>query len=293
MSKIRIITDTASDIPLEEAKKLGIDVLSFMLNIEGESYRELVDMDIDTFYKRLKESSELPTTSQITAFAFEELFEKYLNEGYTDIIYVSINAKGSATNQNACMAREQLYADKPEVREKMHIHVVDSRNYTAVYGYPVKKAAEKAAAGAPASEILDYLQNWFDRAAVYFLPMTLKYVKKSGRVSAAAAFAGELMGLKPLIRIAQGETYVVEKIRGEKNIIPKMTAKILQVMKPGSPYILLHGEDPGLADLLRSDLTAKLGYPPVDEVKIGAAIAINAGSELVAAAFLEAEDMEK
>lgn len=287
MSKIRIVTDTASDIPLDTANKLGIDVLSFMLNIEGESYRELVDMDIDTFYERLEKSSELPTTSQITSFTFEELFRQYLAEGYTDIIYVSINAKGSATNQNAQMAREMFYEENPKAKEKMHIYVVDSRNYTAVYGYPVKKAAEKAAAGEAAGEIVRYLESWFENAAVYFLPMTLKYVKKSGRVSAAAAFAGELMGLKPLIRIAQGETYVIEKIRGEKNIVPKMAEKIMHSMKAGSPYIIVHGCETKYAYAVGEELHKRLGYPPVDEVKIGAAIAINAGPDVAAIAFLE------
>jgi DegV family protein with EDD domain len=106
MEKIKIVTDTASDITLEQAQELDIELLSFMLSADGNSYRELVDLSIDEFYALLEKSDELPTTSQITAFAFEEMFEKYYGQGYTDVIYVSINAKGSATYQNACMAKK-------------------------------------------------------------------------------------------------------------------------------------------------------------------------------------------
>lgn len=287
MSKIKIVTDTASDITLEQAEGLGIDIINFMLTIDGESYRELYDMDISTFYQRLEAAKDLPATSQITAFTFEEKYEEYLEQGYTDIIYVSINATGSATNQNAAMAKNQFYENHPDAAEKMQIHIVDSQNYTAVYGYPVRKAAEKCNAGASVSEILEYLENWFDQAAVYFIPMTLKYVKKSGRVSAAAAFAGELLGLKPLICIAHGENTVIEKIRGEKNVVPKMVAKITSVIKPGAPYIMLHGKDMKYCDMIAESLTKELGYPPVDKVQIGSAIAINAGPDLAAVITLE------
>jgi DegV family protein with EDD domain len=287
MEKIKIVTDTASDITLEQAQELDIELLSFMLSADGNSYRELVDLSIDEFYALLEKSDELPTTSQITAFAFEEMFEKYYGQGYTDVIYVSINAKGSATYQNACMAKNNFYESHPEAADKMRIHIIDSRSYTAMYGYPVREAAKKAATGTSADELVAYLEYWAENVGVYFLPMTLKYVKKSGRVSAAAAFAGDLLGLRPLIRIADGETSIAEKVRGEKNIVPKMVERILSVIQPEAPYIILHGCNTALADSIAEVLTERLGYPPVDKVKIGAAIAINAGPDLAAVVTLE------
>ena len=89
----------------------------------------------------------MPSTSQITAFTFQEVFQKFYEQGYTDLIYVSINAGGSATNQNAKQARDMLYEEIPESKS-MNIHIIDGENYTMCYGYPVLKAAEMAESGA-------------------------------------------------------------------------------------------------------------------------------------------------
>lgn len=290
MSKIKILTDTASDIPLLQAENAGIDMLSFMLTVDGDSYQEQRDLSKEEFYEILEHSAELPSTSQITAFTFVETFRRYLDEGYTDVIYVSINANGSATYQNACNARDTLYEDYPGAIEKMRIHILDSGNYTMTYGYPVLQAKQMADEGKSADEILDYLHNWLENVGVYFLPMTLKFVKKSGRLTAAAAFAGELLGLRPLIRISHGVISVSEKVRGEKNIVSKMTDKICSVIQKDSPYIVIQGSSAEYADLVEAALTERLGYPPVDRTKIGSAVAINAGYDLTAVAMLEKQD---
>lgn len=290
MSKIKILTDTASDIPLLQAENAGIDMLSFMLTVDGDSYQEQRDLSKEEFYEILEHSAELPSTSQITAFTFVETFRRYLDEGYTDVIYVSINANGSATYQNACNARNTLYEDYPGAKEKMRIHILDSGNYTMTYGYPVLQAKQMADEGKSADEILDYLHHWLENVGVYFLPMTLKFVKKSGRLTAAAAFAGELLGLRPLIRISHGVISVSEKVRGEKNIVSKMTDKICSVIQKDSPYIVIQGSSAEYADLVEAALTERLGYPPVDRTKIGSAVAINAGYDLTAVAMLEKQD---
>lgn len=287
MEKIKIITDSASDIPLSVASELGIDIMSVMLTVNGQSYRELVDLSTDEFYELLEKSDELPTSSQITAFSYGEKFKQYLDEGYTDVICVCINSKGSATYRNACMAKDELYESYPMAVEQMRIHVVDSLSYSALYGYPVKQAALQAANGTPAAEIVAYLEDWFSKVSVYFVPMTLKYVKKSGRVSAAAAFAGDLLGLRPIIRICDGETSIMEKIRGDKKIVPHLADWAQKAMLPETPYIILYGNSREFPDALGEELTKRLGYPPVEYDKIGAAISINAGPDVAAVIILE------
>jgi len=290
MSKIKLITDTASDIELHQAEEYGVDMLSFSININGESYREQRDLSKEEFYALMEKSEELPSTSQITAFTFLEVFKNYYQQGYTDLIYVSINAKGSATYQNANQAKEMLYDEIPEAKNKINIHILDSENYTMCYGYPVLQAAKMADEGKSVSEILDYLNHWLANVGVYFLPMTLKFVKKSGRLTAASAFAGEIMGLRPLIHIAHGEISVSDKVRGEKNIVSKLTDKIMNVIQDGAPYLVIQGINAKHADEAEKLLTEKLGYPPVQRVKIGSAVTINAGYDLVAVATLEKQD---
>ncbi|MDE5752939.1 MAG: DegV family protein, partial [Oscillospiraceae bacterium] len=272
---------------LKLTEELGIDMRSILLTIQGESYQEQRDLSKEEFYDILAHADEMPSTSQITSFVFQEAFEKYAQEGYTDLICVSINAQGSATYQNACNARDLLYQEHPEYAERMKIHILDGGNYTIAYGYPVLEAVKMADRGESVENILHYLENWLSNVGVYFVPMTLKYVKKSGRLTAAAAFAGEILGLRPMIHIAHGEIAVSEKIRGEKNIISRITEKVRSQIIPGSPYLILEGSNPAYADQVEEALTKQLGYAPVYRTKVGSAVALNAGHDLVAVILLE------
>lgn len=289
MAKIKLITDTASDLPLKQAEEAGIDLLSFSIIVNGESYQEQRDLSKEEFYDLMAHSDELPSTSQITAFTFQEVFQKYYEQGYTDLIYVSINSLGSATHQNALQAKEMLYEEIPEAKS-MNIHIIDSESYTISYGYPVLKAAEMVNQGRSVEEILEYLHYWLEHISAYFIPMTLKYIRKSGRVTAVAAFAGEVLGLKPLLRLSHGNISVVEKVRGEKNLAPKLTDRILDVMLPDSPYLVVEGINSEQADLAVEILTQKLGYPPEIRVKVGSAVAVNSGYDMFGVAVLEKQE---
>ena len=100
MSKIKFITDSASDITKEYAEKYNIDVQGFPITVGDKSFRD-GDISNEEYYDLIDASADLPVHSQLTAFEFGELFEKYADEGYEDIFYISINAHGSATYQNA------------------------------------------------------------------------------------------------------------------------------------------------------------------------------------------------
>ncbi len=280
MQKIKMMTDSTSDIDLETAEALGIKMLCFPVTVDGVGYRERLDFSKQDFYKMMAEAGEFPTTAQLTPFELQETYTELLEAGYSDVIYVTISSTGSATHQNAHLARDTFYAEVPGA-DKLKIHIVDSRNYTAVYGYPVMQAAQKLQKGASVMEVLDYLDEWFGCAQVLFTPLTLKYVKRSGRVSAAAAFAGELLGLRPLIQIANGESTVLEKIRGDKNIVTRMLQKTLQLMTPKTPYIMVAGCNDAYAKELAKELTKKVGYPPEELIYIGATVACNAGPDVV------------
>lgn len=282
MQKIKIVTDSTSDITKEEEKRLGIKVMCFPVTVDGQSYRERIDFSNEQFYKMLDNAKELPTTSQLTSFEILDVFRELYNEGWTDVIYVTISSTGSATYGNALAAAEEF---KKEMAQqggpKMQIHIVDSKNYTAVYGYPVTQAALKAQKGENPEDIVDYLKEWFDSAEVLFVPLTLKYAKKSGRVTAAAAFAGELLGLRPIIKIADGKSTVLEKVRGEKNIVTKLLSAVEKNMTPQTPYIMIRGSESAYTEQLEAQLTQKLGYPPERTVQIGAAVSCNVGHNVV------------
>lgn len=285
MAKILIMTDSASDITKEQEESLNIKVMNFKVAVGEDSYVSRVDFDNEEFFKILEAYDGIPATSQITVFEYEEEFERIYNEGYTDIINITINANASSTFSNAVMARENFYESHPEAREKFRIYNIDSANYTCAYGYPVVIAAQKALKGESAKEIVSFVKEWISKVQIYFAMYTLRYAKKSGRIPSAAAFVGEVLGLKPVMKICEGEITTAEKVRGDKAVVPKVIEMSMAEMIPQTPYIIIYGDDIAPADEVAAAMTKKLGYPPVEKVQIGAAITINAGPKVVGVAF--------
>lgn len=285
MAKIKIMTDSASDISEKSEKELDILVVPFKIEVGGKSLTSRVDFTNEEFYKILDEADETPTHSQITAFEYTEIFERLFDEGYTDVINITINKDGSSTNSNSILATEQFFEEHPERKGKFRIYTIDGVTYTGAYGYAVEQAAIKAHKGESAAEIVDFVEDWVKNCTIFFAMYTLKYARKSGRIPSAAAFAGELMGLRPIMRIQDNQIVTNCKVRGDKNIIPEIVKLTLEEMIPQTPYSIVYGSDREPADELAAILTKKIGYPPVEFYQIGAAIAINAGPKVVGAIF--------
>ena len=285
MAKIKLLTDSASDITKEQEESPGIQVVPFKVAMGDKSYVSRVDFDNEKFYQMMDEFDGLPVTSQITVFEYEEIFENIYNEGYTDIINATINSEGSATYSNAVMAAENFFENHPEAKGKFEIYNIDSEGYTGAYGYPLTQAALKIQRGCTAKEAVDYIQDWVKNCVVFFAPYSLKYAKKSGRIPSAAAFVGEVMGLRPIMRIHDHKIVTEAKVRGDKAIVPKIVELCANEIIPQTPYCIVYGNDDSVRDELAKALTKKLGYPPVDNFQIGAAIAINAGPKVTGVIF--------
>ncbi|MDE5770865.1 MAG: DegV family protein [Ruminococcus sp.] len=282
MSKIMIMTDSCCDLDKKTIAELGIKVLPFTLTLGGESFREIFDKSTQEVYEMMSHTDEIPKHSQISPVTFEESYRELYEQGYTDIISVSINSQGSGTYNNSIIGKNDFFENNPEAKEKIRIFNLDSKCYTIFYGYPIMEAVKKIRKGAEAEDIVAYLEEWFDVCAIYAVPYSLKYARKSGRISAAAAFAGELLGLKPIIEFADNGTKTVDKIRGEKNIVPKLVDCVEKRMIPQTPYIIIHGRDLTLAKEVEKELSKRVGRKAEMFNPIGAAVAANIGTDLVA-----------
>ena len=281
MAKIKIATDSTADIPVNIWEELGIEVLPITI-IDGEKeYKDGYDMTPQEFYKILEESAEIPSTSRVVPVLYGELYEEAYKEEYTDVILVSINSKGSSTMQGAIMAKDMFYEDYPDAKGKMNIHIIDSKTYSMAYGMPVIRAAQMVRDGASVEEVLSEIDDWLENVGVLFVPLNLKFVKKSGRVSAAAAFVGDALGLKPIITFEDGDSKVLNKIRGDKKAISTMVDMALAERAEGTPYSLVYGTNQDAFDKLKAVCQEKLDIPATYEYAVGAVISINAGPEVV------------
>ena len=281
MARIKFTTDSASDIPAALREELDIQVLPFPIAMGDREFRDGFDFTPQEFYEMLLAAPQIPTHAQLNPFVFTEVFESAWEEGYTDLIHTSINSKGSATCSNAFQARGDFYRDHPEAEGTFHIHIIDALNYTMGYGWAVVQGAEMAKKGARPQEIVDFIQDWVDHVRVIFSPLDLRFAKKSGRVSAAAAFVGEALGLKPIMTFIDGESKILAKVRGEKAVAAKLTEMCRAERRPGTPYLMILGNNEEQSGKLLEACRQALGEEPALSFHIGGVIAINAGPNLI------------
>ena len=288
MTTIKFVTDSAADIPRALREELDIQVLPFPIAMGAKELQDGYDFTPEQFYPMLLAAKQIPTHAQLNPFVFSQCFQETFQAGYSCLIYTAINAKGSATYQNALQAREEFYEDYPEAKATFHIHILDSRTYTMGYGWAVVQGARMAREGAGLSEITAYLQDWIDHVRVLFAPLDLRFAKKSGRISAAAAFMGDALGLKPIMTFEEGDSKVLSKVRGEKNVIPALLELCQKTRAPGTPYLVIEGNNREQAARLEEESAKALGAPAEMTYPIGGVIAINAGPNLIGLVYRQA-----
>ena len=281
MARIKFTTDSAADIPPALREELDIQVLPFPIAMGDRELADGFDFTPAEFYGMLLSAPQIPTHAALNPYLFTEVFESAWRAGYTDLIHTSINSKGSATCSNAFQARGSFYRDHPEAEGAFHIHIIDALNYTMGYGWAVVQGARMAAEGAEAQAVAEFIQDWVDHVRVIFSPLDLRFAKKSGRVSAAAAFVGEALGLKPIMTFADGESKILAKVRGERAVAAKLAELCKTQRRPGTPYLMIQGNNQEQSEKLLALCRQETGEDPVLSYQIGGVIAINAGPNLI------------
>ena len=289
MRKIQIMTDSASDISAADEKQHSISVIPFPVTLGGKSYTSRVDFDNEGFYALMAEHDDIPTTSQITPFQFVDIYLQQARAGVTDLILVLINSRGSSTYDNSVQAIRLFHEDYPEYPD-FRVHSFDGMGYNACYGVPVVEAAKMLEAGAGVEEICAWLEDVLPRRQVYFGIYDLKYAARSGRIPTAAAFLGNKLNLKPVMKIFDREISTAAKCRGEKKLVEKIAQLSLSDMEPGTPYQVIYGCDESCLEEIRAAMREALGHEADGVYQIGAAVAANAGPRVVGVAFTRKKD---
>jgi len=204
---VRIITDSASDITQTEAKELGIDVLPLKTMFGETEYLDGITLSHREFYEKLIETDVNPTTSQLSPFDFEEAFRAAVEQG-EEVLCITLSSRLSGTYQSASIAAAEFDGK---------VTLVDSLNVAIGQRILVQRALRARDEGKSAAEIGALLEQQKRDIRLIALVDTLEYLKRGGRLSSAAAFAGTLLGLKPVIAIENGEVAVLGKARGSKN----------------------------------------------------------------------------
>ena len=276
--KVRILSDSTADVSKETREKLTVIPLN--LYFGDEEYLDGVSLTYRQFYEKLIESDELPHTSQANPEAFAKVFEEIKANDETAVL-ITLASTFSGTYQSALIAAED-YEDR--------IFVVDSKNATIGTGILVELAFKLAESGMSAKEIAERLTVERDNVCLLGMVDTLEYLKRGGRISKTAAFAGEMLSLKPVLRILDGEIIVLGKARGSKkgnNLL------VTEIEKAGGvdfdkPVMLAYsGLDDSLLQKYVEDSRA-LWEGHIDELKqscIGSVIGTHLGPGVICVAF--------
>jgi DegV family protein with EDD domain len=255
----------------------GVDIVPLTILIGEKEYVDRVELSSRQFYEYAAACPTIPKTAAVTPMRFYEAFKKC--EGATDIICPLINSTGSSTYSNAIIAADML----KEEGFRTNIHIIDSRGYSMVYGWTVIEGVKKILAGKSVADVLAFMDDWFASAEIYLLAFDLKYMKKSGRINAAAAFLGEMMGLKPLISLNDGISRVEKKSRGEKNLILDGADYCHNRAIPGTVWGVAWGEEalaPQVAEFVKL-YTKKAGSPPSFDTHLGGVVGANTGPKAI------------
>ncbi|SCJ03781.1 EDD domain protein%2C DegV family [uncultured Clostridium sp.] len=263
---IKIITDSTSYIPSEYIEKYDIKVVSLNVVMNGTSRRE-VDIDNKYFYKEMNESKEIPKSSQPIPQEMIDVFKGIVEAG-DSVVGIFLSSKMSGTYSTANMVKEMILEEYPNA----DIYVLDSETNCMQMGFAAIEAAKASAEGKSVKEVISIAEDVFNNSRFLFTPETLDYLKKGGRIGGAAALFGNILQIRPILTVVDGETSVFKKVRTRKKVIDEIVKEVLVDIKAnGLGDIIVHHincEEDGLklAEVLEEKLNRKVSIQSIGPV---------------------------
>lgn len=275
--KIKLICDSLCDIPKEIEDKEYVEIVPLTVIFNSKEYKDNVDISNEEFYKMLRESDELPKTSQVTYIQFKEVFDKYIQEDF-HILCITGASKSSGTFQSATMA-------KNDIQDCDKIQIFDTMSLSLGSGQYVIKATELIEQNLSLEEVINELEAIRDSVRLLFVPSSLKYLKKSGRVPAATALIGNMLSIKPIFVFDDAEAEVVAKVRGTKHVASKLVDIILEMNDNNVEDKIItigYGDNYSDFEKLKDEVSKRLNARRILYTRGGSAICCHTGPEILA-----------
>ena len=277
MEKIKIITDSTLDLPVELIREKNIEVLPLLINFGEESYLDGVEITTKEMIDKINATGILPTTAQVTPNRFEETFKKYLDEGYK-IVVLTLSSDMSGTYQSACIAKDMLESDD--------IVVIDSRNVTSGLGLLVLKACQFRDKGLGIKEIEEEILKAIPKVKSSLNFESLENLVRGGRLSKTAGTIGSVLGLRLILELKECKMSVKDKVRGSKKALKKLISDFESVdVDFDSPIVLLELLNEDVYEGLKIYFQEKnINYI---DAKVGCTVGIHSGIKPCGIFFFE------
>lgn len=249
MPRVAIVTDSASDIPPDEAAQAGVIVAPLLVFFGTTEYKTGIDISATRFWEMMvAPGAPFPKTAACSPGDFSVAYQAAFDAGADSVVCVTVGGKLSATLKSARIARETM----PE----RDIRVIDSETASYAYGIPVLMAAEMAASGANADAIVAMVEaRKLDTRFIVVLE-TLEYLRRGGRISGAQAAIGGVLSVKPIMTIADGAVEVIDRPRTRGKARERLLALLTE--QPVERAVVLHGQAPDI-EAFADELAARAG----------------------------------
>jgi DegV family protein with EDD domain len=231
INRVRIVTDSACDLPQSVADELGIEIVPLTIRIDGKEYVDRQDLSVADFWAKVAASPTLPETAAPSPGQFEQTYRRLASEGATSIVTISLSGALSATIQAAELAGRS-------VNEVIPVTVVDSHSATLGLGAIVASCASLAATGATSDEITSHAVDLAGRTRVWGALDTLDNLKKGGRIGGAKALLASALAIKPIIEVRDGKVEQGGKQRTRSKALAFLVEKVAAVDGLDSLYVL-------------------------------------------------------
>lgn len=274
MEKIKIITDSTSYIKKDFARKNDVSVVKLSYTLGDITEKEGFPGEFESFFNKLETTNLFPTTSQPSTGEFIEEYTKALDDGYEEIIVILLSSKISGTYSNAVLAKNML-GDK-------RITIIDSEQTASNLRYLVEDALYMIKKGKTKDEIISYIEEKKKKMSIYLTVDTLEYLRRGGRLSKAQSTFGDVLNIKPIIALKDGQLKLLEKKRGKSKAIENMVNKIPEnVKKISICHVLCELEALKLKELIRK----KFNNVDISIDEIGPVIGCHIGPKAIGLCF--------
>jgi DegV family protein with EDD domain len=294
-ARLYVVTDSSADLPADVARSHGITVVPMEVSFGAERFRDGVDLRPKRFYDMLQSHAAHPVTSPPEAADFSTRYRDLLPR--RDVVSVHLSEKMSQTVVHARQAAEPSLAAVPR-REgdepTPDLGVVDSHVVSLGLGLLTVFAARMAARDLGVQEVTRRLKEMRDRVEILFVVDTLEYLRRGGRIGAARAWMGKLLGIKPILGVADGEVVPVDKVRGGRAAHPRILELVAERAEAGRPLVagVAHARAPVWADRLRKLVEERFEVAEMMVAEMGPTVGAHAGPGTVGLVWVQPSDEE-
>jgi DegV family protein with EDD domain len=275
---VRVVTDSACDLPVARAEELGIEIVPLTIRFGSQEFVDRVELTNEQFWQKVATSDVLPETAAPSAGAFEETFRRLADEGADGIVCINLSSRLSATMQSAQLAAKALKGTVP-------VEVVDSLSVSMGLGLQCINAVKLASEGADVDRIARAAEDLALRTRLYGTLDTLEHLKRGGRIGAAQALLGGMLSVKPVIEVRDGEVAEAGKVRTRSKSLALLADKVAQAKDPTQVFVF-DAQAPDIDDLIKL-LEPNVSRDEIEFGTIGPVIGTHAGPRTIGVGWVD------